>query len=176
MGPFEWLMKIRDKVRTTTRTCYCVITMQLCDARCPHYYYPEANAVQSAEGAMKILFLVTAACLVLSLSSSAQAQGSSSSPAQGKKSLMINFAFRTAQITAQLQETLASLTAFRNVCRCVASWAISGISRMPSPLRPIECRLWVISGHLNPGQNRLLSALVQKRTNEEATRLSAKCQ
>jgi hypothetical protein len=70
---------------------------------------------------MKMLFLSTAACLVLSLSSSAQAQG--------KKSSMINFAFRTAKITAQLQEKMASLVrsnAFRDACRCVTSWAISG--------------------------------------------------
>src|SRR5450631_790457 len=40
----------------------------------------------------------------------------------------------------------------------------------------VECPLWVISGQTVTGQNPVLSALVQKRTNAGATGLSAKCQ
>jgi len=77
------------------------MTMRLCDLRNRHYYYAEADAAQSTEGAMKILFLATAAYLVLSLSSSAQ---------EKKRPIStINIAFRTAQITAQIQEKMASL-------------------------------------------------------------------
>ena len=66
------------------------MTMQLRDVgNRRYYYYAEVNAAQSTEGAMKILFLATAACLVLSLSSSAQGQTSSAqgqtSSAQGEK-------------------------------------------------------------------------------------------
>jgi hypothetical protein len=47
----------------------------MCDVRKRHYYcYAEGNAAQSTEEAMKMLFLATAACLVLPLSSSAQTQ------------------------------------------------------------------------------------------------------
>src|SRR5262249_26979491 len=44
---------------------------RLCDVRNRHYCYAVVDAVQSTEGAMKVLFLATVACLVLSLASSA---------------------------------------------------------------------------------------------------------
>ena len=47
---------------------------EVCDIRNRNYHYTVVGKAQSTEAAMKMLFLATAACLVFSLSSSAQAQ------------------------------------------------------------------------------------------------------
>jgi hypothetical protein len=99
---------------------------------------------------MKIVLLATAACLVLSLSSSAQAQK--------KPTLVINIVFRTAKGTVQtvLVMTLSGRNAMRHACRCVASWATSGhfaISRATSTRTPADVRCRPIPQSI--GQHRI---------------------
>src|SRR5215469_11120015 len=48
--------------------------IRLCDIRNRNYHYTVVGEAQSTEGLMKMLFLATSACLVLSLSGGAQAQ------------------------------------------------------------------------------------------------------
>jgi hypothetical protein len=80
---------------------------------------------------MKILFLATVACLVLSLSSSAQAQKARFSDqycvpyCTGHCRDVSAGRTQPANPTVKAEDSFGS-DAYRNACRCVASWAISG--------------------------------------------------
>jgi len=69
------------------------MTMRLCDVRNRHYYYAEANASQSTEGAMKnTVFGDRRMSGLIAFKQRAR---------EKRPILAINIAFRTAQITAQ---------------------------------------------------------------------------